>query len=54
MSTRGRNQYDSCCIRVKNIEREVYVVPSEYRRGMDNFEQEEEEEVNVDVSIFSI
>jgi len=44
---RGRN-YESCCIFVKKIEREVYVVPSEYKRGLTQTEEEDEEAENVD------
>lgn len=53
----NRNAFESCCIIVKNIEREVYVVPTEYKRGMpDETNNMEEEDVAIDVleSLFFI
>jgi len=47
---RERNVYESCCIFVKNIEREVYVVPTQYKRGLAQDAEDPEEAENVDVN----
>lgn len=49
LSNVTRNTYESCCIIVKKSEREVYLVPSEYKRGLDEDENQDTENIDVNV-----